>query len=460
MDIDRDFLALELNWLEEVIAERLTDKPISLDSYVKDLSSGKSYYTKLAMSYGYQERLILILALAPYIRPTALNLLQSEENSGKNIGGIKYSSFSSSVFIPTVETALFLLQKEEHPENTTAMKTFVSSRLSGLEYFHADAILLRSNILDLQRPDENLPYTSTSLRLVENVLHQILWNKPYVPAMSSSFPAEKITTEQEWSDMVVNRKTENQLNEILSWVKQRNAMKSIPAVARKVLPGYRTLFYGPSGTGKTLAATLIGKLTGLEVYRIDLSKLVSKYIGETEKNLKQVFDIAEQHDWILFFDEGDAIFGKRSETSSSNDRYANQEVSYLLQRVERFPGTVIVATNFKTNLDKAFLRRFQTIVHFPAPNEDTRKMLWEKVFNDEVPKENDFDFSFFAKNFELTGANIINVLQQAVVLGFEENGGTIGKPQLTRALTRELSKLDKLDMKTERKLIFEHEECC
>ncbi|BDD06435.1 ATP-binding protein [Aureibacter tunicatorum] len=451
--MEHNFIDIELSWLESCITKKINkDLSKNIDSTISKQNDIviDSYYSQLASKLSKSERLILILALAQYIAPKKLLALMTAKEEDLTIGGLTLQN-SYSGFIPTIDTALYLLTNDKYS---------IVNRLSSLNLFDSESTLIRENIIQLEKQDSWTPFTASVLTINPYVLHQILWNKPYVPAMSSSFPAEKITTEQEWSDMVVNRKTEKQLEEILSWVKQRNAMKSIPAVARKVLPGYRTLFYGPSGTGKTLAATLIGKLTGLEVYRIDLSKLVSKYIGETEKNLKQVFDIAEQHDWILFFDEGDAIFGKRSETSSSNDRYANQEVSYLLQRVERFPGTVIVATNFKTNLDKAFLRRFQTIVHFPAPNEDTRKMLWEKVFNDEVPKENDFDFSFFAKNFELTGANIINVLQQAVVLGFEENGGTIGKPQLTRALTRELSKLDKLDMKTERKLIFEHEECC
>ena len=135
---------------------------------------------------------------------------------------------------------------------------------------------------------------------------------------------------------------------------------------KKVLkPGFKALFHGLPGTGKTLTAMLIGKKTGLDIYRVDLSQMVSKYIGETEKNLAKVFDKAEHKNWILFFDEGDALFGKRTNTKDAHDRYANQQVSYLLQRIEEYDGLVILATNLKNNIDDAFLRRFQSIIHFP-----------------------------------------------------------------------------------------------
>lgn len=140
---------------------------------------------------------------------------------------------------------------------------------------------------------------------------------------------------------------------------------------RVVKPGYRTLFYGSSGTSKTLTAALLGKMTGRGVYRINLSKMVSKYIGETEKNLAQIFDRAEKEEWILFFDEADALFGKRTSIKDSYDRYANQEVSYLLQRMEDFNGLVILESNLK-KIDEAFMRRFQSIIHFPLHGKDER----------------------------------------------------------------------------------------
>src|SRR5204863_2251929 len=135
---------------------------------------------------------------------------------------------------------------------------------------------------------------------------------------------------------------------------------------------------GPPGTGKTLTAGLLGKEFNKDVYRVDLSQIVSKYIGETEKNLSKIFDRAEHKDWILFFDEADALFGKRTNVQSSHDKYANQEVSYLLQRVEDYAGLLILSSNFKNNLDDAFIRRFHEVVHFPLPDARQRLILWEK----------------------------------------------------------------------------------
>src|SRR5690606_1665724 len=145
---------------------------------------------------------------------------------------------------------------------------------------------------------------------------------------------------------------------------------------KRLNPGFRVLFHGPPGTGKTLTASLLGKYTGKEVYKIDLSMVVSKFIGETEKNLANLFDKAENKDWILFFDEADALFGKRTNVRDAHDKYANQEVSFLLQRTETYAGLVILATNFKNNIDDAFARRFQSHIYFPSPAFGERLKIW------------------------------------------------------------------------------------
>ncbi len=165
--------------------------------------------------------------------------------------------------------------------------------------------------------------------------------------------------------MVVDYQVAGQLEEINTWITGHHTVMEKWNLKRILKPGYRSLFYGPPGTGKTLAATLLGKRNQMDVYRVDLSMIVSKYIGETEKNLARVFDLAENREWILFFDEADALFGKRTSTQTSNDRHANQEVAYLLQRIEDFPGTVILATNLRSNIDEAFSRRFQSTIFFP-----------------------------------------------------------------------------------------------
>jgi SpoVK/Ycf46/Vps4 family AAA+-type ATPase len=186
---------------------------------------------------------------------------------------------------------------------------------------------------------------------------------------------------------------------------------------KRLRKGYRVLFYGPPGTGKTLTANVLGNETQKDVYKIDLSMVVSKYIGETEKNLELLFARAEDKDWILFFDEADALFGKRTGVRDAHDKYANQEVSYLLQRIEEFNGLVILSTNMKNNIDDAFIRRFNDIVKFTIPNEGERKEIWEKSF----PEQADFDgIPEQVKKYELTGGNIINVIHFAGIQAVEK----------------------------------------
>lgn len=186
----------------------------------------------------------------------------------------------------------------------------------------------------------------------------------------SAIPVERITTELEWEDLVLPDQAMKDLEEIVVWTRHRQTVQEDWRLKRRLKPGFCSFFYGPPGTGKTLAAALLGKKTGLEVYRVDMSRVVSKYIGETEKNLASLFDQAEKSNWILFFDEADSLFGKRTEVSDAHDRYANQELAYLLQRIEDYPGIVILASNLNASIDKAFARRFQSVIHFPLPVQD------------------------------------------------------------------------------------------
>jgi SpoVK/Ycf46/Vps4 family AAA+-type ATPase len=202
------------------------------------------------------------------------------------------------------------------------------------------------------------------------------------------------------------------------------------------------LFYGPPGTGKTFTATLLGKQFNRDVYRIDLSQVVSKYIGETEKNLEKIFQKAEDKNWILFFDEADALFGKRTSVSSSHDRYANQETSYLLQRIEDFNGLVILASNNKTNIDQAFLRRFNAIVHFPIPDAVERLHLW----NIYLPANHGLtgeELQNIADKYEVTGSTILNSIHNAAINAFALKR-LIMMNDLIESLKRELRKEDRM----------------
>ena len=166
-----------------------------------------------------------------------------------------------------------------------------------------------------------------------------------------------VTTDQSWDDLVLAEDTVKQVEQIKNWLRQSLTEK-------KLTKGYRSLFLGPQGSDKKLTAALIGKEFDKPVYQIDLSNVVSKYIGEMEKNLEIIFDRAEGKEWILFFDEADALFGKRTDVKDAHDKYSNPEVSYLLQRIEDYNGLVILATNMKNNIDAAFTRRFNSVIHF------------------------------------------------------------------------------------------------
>ncbi|MGB5710831.1 MAG: ATP-binding protein [Waterburya sp.] len=188
----------------------------------------------------------------------------------------------------------------------------------------------------------------------------------------------------------------------------------------------------------------MGKYTGKDVYKVDISMVVSKFIGETEKNLANLFARAENKDWILFFDEADALFSKRTNVRDAHDKYANQEVSYLLQRVENYDGLVILASNFKSKIDEAFLRRFQSIVHFPLPSPKERLKLWQMAFPDQVQVAEAANLSALSATYELTGADIMNVVQHCCLQALQRGDKLIYQEDLLRAIKREFSKAGKV----------------
>ena len=204
--------------------------------------------------------------------------------------------------------------------------------------------------------------------------------------------------------------------------------------------GINALFAGESGTGKTMAAEVIANFLRLNLYRIDLSAVVSKYIGETEKNLRRLFDAAEDGGAILFFDEADALFGKRSEVKDSHDRYANIEINYLLQRMEGYRGLAILATNMKTALDTAFMRRLRFIVNFPFPGPIERKRMWQKIFPPEAPKD-ELDYDRLAR-LNLNGGSIHNVALNAAFLAAHA-GTSVTMPLILAAARAEFRKLER-----------------
>jgi SpoVK/Ycf46/Vps4 family AAA+-type ATPase len=236
-----------------------------------------------------------------------------------------------------------------------------------------------------------------------------------------------------------------QLSEICSYLKHYQTVYGDWGFGRRISLGLglNVLFAGPSGTGKTMAAEILAGELGLDLYKIDLSSIVSKYIGETEKNLDRVFREGQISNAILFFDEADALFGKRSEVRDSHDRYANVEVAYMLQRMEEYDGAVILATNLRKNMDDAFARRMHFALEFPMPEEPDRYRIWKNVFPPEAPIAADANLAFMARQFKITGGNIKNIALGAAFLA-AENGGHITMGNLVRATKREYQKTGKL----------------
>ncbi len=235
----------------------------------------------------------------------------------------------------------------------------------------------------------------------------------------------------------------NRVNEIRAWLSYGDTLMQEWRLDQKVKPGYRALFFGPPGTGKTLTAALLAKVTDRDVYRVDVSMVVSKYIGETEKNLSRLFDAASYKDWILFFDEADALFGKRTVTQSSNDRHANQLTGYLLQRIEDFPGTVILATNLKANMDDAFTRRFQNMVEFALPGPQERLQLWQNAFREVCELGDDIELSRIAEDFALSGGQIVNVLRQCALQAIRRGERVVYRDDLLNGIRQEFQKDNK-----------------
>jgi ATP-dependent 26S proteasome regulatory subunit len=268
--------------------------------------------------------------------------------------------------------------------------------------------------------------------------------------------ATKLNTVYSWEDIILPPDRIGELHEICDQVHHRHTVYSDWGFERKLSrgKGLNVLFAGPSGTGKTMAAEIMSNELGLDIYRIDLAGIVSKYIGETEKNLDKIFQEGKTANAILFFDEADALFGKRSEVRDAHDRYANIEVAYLLQKMEEYDGMVILATNLRKNMDEAFARRMHFAIEFPQPEENDRRRIWQRAFPAETPLAEETDLEFMARQFRITGGNIKNIALGAAFLTAAE-GGSVDMPRLIRATRREYQKMGRLCTESEFDRYFE-----
>lgn len=248
-------------------------------------------------------------------------------------------------------------------------------------------------------------------------------------------PAQRVETVYMWEDLVVEQTVEERLHHICNQIIYRELVGESWGFydKRPYGRGISALFYGPPGTGKTMASQVIARELGMDLYRVDISRMMSKYIGETQKHMSQLFTWAKDSNALLFFDEADALFHRRTEVSDANDRHANSEVAHLLQQLEEYEGVVILATNLKENIDEAFKRRIKCMVGFKMPDKEIRRKLWNQMLPGQAPVEENLVLDFFAEQFELSGSEIKEVIMQAAFLAAAQ-GSCIGNSQIWKAL--------------------------
>lgn len=431
--------AKELQWFSAVVTARgaisfnkETHQPPVDTIHPPHISDDPSPYAATIRQFKmtHAERLILIVALVPHLQPELLDmLLLKNETTGQSFTQLGGQKGAHGGYLPTGETAVFLLAGNE-----------LQLRYQLLQLFDESHFFATQNILKLQPVAAGEPCLSGLLTPSAEYLTLLTTGEAFKPGFTAHFPAKRLTTGMDWNDLVVADEVMTQLEEIKTWLQHGHTLLHGWGFGKKIKPGFRVLFSGPPGTGKTLTAALLGKWACMDVYRIDLSMVVSKFIGETEKNLANVFDMAENKNWILFFDEADALFGKRTATSDAHDRHANQEVSYLLQRIEDYAGLIVLATNFKANVDEAFARRFQAMIDFQKPDEQQRLQLWKMAFTPPCQLAPEVSLPKLAADHPITGAAIMNVLRFCSLRALSRGTTEIILPDIKQAIRKEMHK--------------------
>jgi SpoVK/Ycf46/Vps4 family AAA+-type ATPase len=264
-------------------------------------------------------------------------------------------------------------------------------------------------------------------------------------ASNLSEKAVRVKSKHTWDDLILNAREKEMLKHACTQVKYKHVIYDEWCMGKRVLygRGVSMLFAGPPGTGKTMAAGVVANDLGLEIYRVDLSQIVSKYIGETEKNLNVIFEEAKCSNVILFFDETDALFGKRTEVKDSHDKNANIETSYLLQKMEEYEGITVMTTNFLGNIDNAFFRRISYVIHFEFPDKEARKKIWQNIYPKEVPMAGDIDFNYLARQFEIAGGNIKNIALTSLFIAVQSEKKILEMSHILMAMKYELTKQGK-----------------
>ncbi len=424
----------DVEWLKNLIDIRLNNYfSINGESKFPDppnLVKGQSNYAEWVIHNRLTvfDRVLIICSLANIYCPEIFDkfLINNKGLSKRftEFGG--RHDIQNSRFIPTLETVSFILfGKKINP-------TFLWQSI-----LDDDHILNKISAIHF-KSDDSSSLLSVTFSIDETILSLITTGKKFKPNYSSNFPAKILKTDLDWNELVLSPVIMDEVENIYTWIKNKDKIINDKVLSKKLNKGYKCLFYGPPGTGKTLTATLLGLRSEKDVYRVDLSQIVSKYVGETEKNLAKIFDIAENKDWILFFDEAESLFSKRTSVSDAKDKFANQQTAYLLQRIEDYSGLVILATNLKPNLDTAFSRRIHSEIFFNLPSYIERKQLWTKSLSGIVELDPSV-INYVAKEFVLSGGSIKNVIQFSWLLS-QRKKCKIGKSEIILGIRRELRK--------------------
>ncbi len=435
-----EFLNNELNWLTAMIVGRIQQyfnqeapgEPFSPGPAQAVRPDGCRYEQFIAQTgLGTEDRVYLALAAVPFLKPQIMDCFHIK-NASTDRRFVEFGCLEddqTGFLRPTLDTVLFILCGNDIGLRIALSRHFQEHPVFSGPLFTRERVHGGVNFAIAPAPE---------------FIDKIILEKDHHPEQYGTFPAKRITTVRSWDELILEKDTMDQLEDLRLWLRYGEDLLDKWKLRGKIRNGHRALFFGPPGTGKTFTATLLGKESGREVYCIDLSMVVSKYIGETEKNLANLFAKAEGQDWILFFDEADALFGKRTGVKDAHDRYANQEVAYLLQRIEDYPGLVILSTNLKSNLDEAFARRFQTVIRFKMPNAEAREKLWRQSFSECSRFADDIDLKEIAARYEISGGSILNVVQYCSLRSMSRHTDVISREDLVEGIRKEFLKEGKV----------------
>ncbi|MCU0437364.1 MAG: ATP-binding protein [Raineya sp.] len=423
--IEKEAIEKELYWLEKLILSRIHN--IDTEEKPPVLSPpqlNQEPYGIVVEDYclSLPERICLALALAKSIKPEILAYFNVENEVIKYMAG-GFIKPHLNVFVPTIKTVLFLSAGDDY----VLMQEHLAI-LNPRNRLILDQILI-VNCLGIQRETEEKEddWINYHFRIPNTYLRYFLTGEEPRLDEDAGFPAYLATTSLNFEDITLSQTIREELEDLMKYMEVREKMLAFENVKGKVRENYIVVFSGMPGTGKSITAKTLGKKMNLPVYIVDLSRVVSKYIGETEKNLEKIFDRFTGKPCLLFFDEADALFGRRTEVKDARDRYANQETAYLLQKIEEFSGVAILATNIQdveNSLDKAFQRRIRRHIHFDFPLEDERKLLWEKALPSSFTYENGL-IERLAKDYQVNGASIYNIISDTLVEAVYQNTNTI-----------------------------------